>query len=224
LIAEAAVDRRGEGRDAAGDLVARARCGARSGTRLRDATRGRLLGARRGLATLPVLDARAHRLRGRRGRYNHDACRLGESAVHAGNVGLLWAGEQVYQQGLPLPQDGIGITSLAEGPENDGEECPLLRVYPRFCSDAAVAAAAHRIEEAVGEVPLDRAGKSRVVQGLAPAVANRAPVIQVGGDEWRTQFVKEVGPVGNSGDALGKLSGAGQDTVRAVGVPLALPV
>jgi len=73
LIAEAAVDRPGEGRVAALDLVAGARCGARSGTRLRDATRGRLLGAWRGLATLPVLDAWAHRLRGRRGWWDGDA-------------------------------------------------------------------------------------------------------------------------------------------------------
>ena len=39
----------------------------------------------------------------------------------------------------------------------------------------------------------------------------------------RIQFVPEVGPVLNTGDALGKLSGAGHDTERAVGVPLALP-
>jgi len=112
---------------------------------------------------------------------------------------------------------------LAEDSENGAEQLRLLVVSIRLRSGAAGAAAAHRIEEAVGEVLLDRAAKSRVVGGVAPAVAQQAPVIHVDLGVRRIRFGPEVGPAANSGDAPGKLPGAGQETERAVEVPLALP-
>jgi len=112
---------------------------------------------------------------------------------------------------------------LADELEDGAEQLNLLVISPLLRSGAAVAAAAHGVEEAVGEVLLVRAGKSRVVGGVAPAVAHQAIVIEVGIEVDCVQLVEEVGPVGNTGDALGKLSGAGQETVRAVEVPLALP-
>jgi hypothetical protein len=100
--------------------------------------------------------------------------------VLAGLVHRGWDGEQVQQQGRPLIRDGwVRRISLAEGPENGAEQLRLLVLSPRPRSGAAVAAAAHRIEEAVGEVLLVRVGESRVVGGVAPAVAHQAPIIHV---------------------------------------------
>jgi len=100
--------------------------------------------------------------------------------VLAGNVDRGRDGEHVQQQGRPLIRDGwIRRNILAEELENGAEQLRLLVVSIRLCSGAAVAAAAHRIDEAVGEVLLVRSGESRVVGGVAPAVAQQAPVIHV---------------------------------------------